>query len=145
MKKNTYVLNTLLAAAVGIYLLIDLLVRTLAPAVILPKASIPNLVLLSLIVLVIEHYAAPNASRCYICIPAFSLLTFGLLPWAAGYAGGMELVKLAVAGCTVFTAVTWLFGSITDRLSTGPKANLALVISALGLYLASQCFTGIFL
>ena len=145
MKKNHYILNTLLAGAVSIYLLVQMLVSTFAPNLILPKASIPNLVLLSLLVLVIEHYAAPNAGRCYICIPVFSALTFALLPLAAGYAADLALVKLAACGCVVFTTVTWLFGTITDRLSTGPKADLAVFASALGLYLASQCFAGMIL
>jgi hypothetical protein len=30
-----------------------------------------------------------------------------------------------------------------DRLSTGPAAKLAPILSALGLYLAAQCFMGI--
>ncbi len=142
MNKKTYTLNTLLAAVLGAVLLVCVLVRTFWPRMILPVPDIPNLVLISLIALLLDHYLAPGADRCYICIPVFSAITFGLLPFAACFVGAGEALKLAVLGCVVFTAVTWLFSSMTDRLSTGPVAKLAPVMSALGLYLAAQCFMG---
>lgn len=142
MNKNTYTLNTLLAPVLGAVLLVCVLVRTFWPRMILPVPDIPNLVLISLIALLLDHYLAPGADRCYICIPVFSAITFGLLPFAACFVEAGEALKLAVLGCVVFTAVTWLFSSMTDRLSTGPVAKLAPVMSALGLYLAAQCFMG---
>ena len=143
MNKKTYTLNTLLAAVLGIVLLVCVLVRTFAPRMILPLPEIPNLVLISLAALLLDHYLAPGAKRCYICIPVFSAITFGLLPFAACFVGAGEALKPAVLGAVVFTAVTWLFSSVTDRLSSGPAAKLAPVLSALGLYLASQCFMGL--
>jgi len=143
MNKKTYTLNVLLAAALGAVLLVCVLVRTFAPRMILPELDIPNMVLISLIVLLADHYLAPGADRCYICIPVFSAVTFGLLPFAACFVGAGEALKLAVLGAVVFTAVTWLFSSMMDRLSTGPAAKLAPLLSALGLYLAAQCFMGI--
>ncbi len=142
MKNKTYTLNTLLAVAFGASLLVCMLVKTFAPRMILPAADIPNLTALSLAVLLLDHYLAPGAKRCYICIPVFSAVTFGLLSFAASFAGAGEALKLAVLGGLVFTAVTWLFSSMTDRISTGPMARLAPFMSALGLYLASQCFMG---
>ena len=142
MNKKNYTLNTLLAVVLGVALLICVLVRTFWPRMILPVLDIPNLVLISLVTLLLDHYMAPGADRCYICIPVFSAVTFGLLPFAACFVGAGEAVKLAVLGCVVFTVVTWLFSSMTDRLSTGPVAKLAPVMSALGLYLAAQCFMG---
>lgn len=144
MNKKTYILNTLLAAALGLALLTCQLVRTFAPLVILPALDVPNLVLLSLVVLVLDHYLAPKADRCYICIPVFAALTFGLLPWAAGFATGAEALKLALLGGVAFTAITWLYTSIQDRLSSGPAAKAAPVLSALGLYLACQVLMGMF-
>ena len=38
MKNKTYVLNTFLAATLGIYLLTAVIVRTFCPQIILPKA-----------------------------------------------------------------------------------------------------------
>lgn len=145
MKNKTYFLNTMLAAVLGLILLVCVLVRTFAPAVIIPSLNIPNLVLISLLALLIDHYAATDAKRCYICIPVFSAVTFGLLPFAACFVGALEALKLALAGGIVFTLTTWLFTSIQDRLSSGPAAKAAPVLSALGLYLAAQCFAGFIL
>ena len=142
MNKKTYTLNTLLAVVLGAALLVCVLVRTFAPRMILPALDIPNLVLISLATLVADHYLAPGAKRCYICIPVFAAITFGLLPFAACFVGAGEALKLAVLGAVVFTAVTWFFSSMMDRLSSGPAAKLAPVLSALGLYLAAQCFMG---
>lgn len=142
MDKKTYTLNTLLAIVLGAALLVAVLVRTFLPRVILPQLDISTMALLSLAALVADHYLAPGAKRCYICIPVFSAISFGLLPFAACFVGAGAAVKLAVVGAVVFTAVTWLFSSMTDRLSTGPATKAAPIVSALGLYLAVQCFMG---
>lgn len=142
MKENKYFLNTALAAVLGLILLICILVRTFAPTVILPQLNIPNMVMIALIALLLDHYLAPGAVRCYICIPVFSAVTFGLLPWAAAFVTPLEALKLAIIGGIVFTATTWLYSSIQDRLSSGPAAKAAPAMSALGLYLAAQCLTG---
>ena len=144
MKNKTYTLNTLLAAVLSIALLVCVLVRTLAPRMILPQLDIPNMVLISLVALVLDHYMAPGAKRCYICIPVFAAITFGLLPFAAGFVTLIEALKVGLAGCVVFTAVTWLFTSVQDRISSGPAAKAAPVISALGIYLASQALINVF-
>ena len=107
MKNKTYLLNTFLAAVVGIYLLGCLFVRAFFPAVILPKANVPDLVLLGLVALVLDHYLAAGAKRCYICIPIFAALTYGLLPYAAGMVDVMYALKLALAGAVTFTVTTW--------------------------------------
>lgn len=143
MKDQKYFLNTALAVIFGLVLLALVLIRTFAPAIILPKLDIPNMALISLAALLADHYIQKDSKRCYICIPIFAVLTFGLLPFAACLVGVVEAVKLGVIGGVVFTAVTWLFTAMEDRLSTGPAAKLAPILSALGLYLASQCFMGI--
>jgi len=142
MKEKTYILNTFLAAVLGLVLLVCVLIRTFAPNIIMPNLDVPNMVLLSLVALLLDHYLAYGAKRCYICIPVFSALTFGLLPFAACFVGALEAVRLGVLGGAVFTAVTWLFSAMEDRLSTGPIARLAPIMSALGLYLACQVFMG---
>ena len=143
MKNKTYVLNTFLAVVLGVYLVVCVLVRTFAPNIILPKANIPNLVLLSLVALVLDHYVAPDAKRCYICIPVFAALSFGLLPLAAGLVTAASALGLAVTGCVIFTLCTFVYSSIQDRLSSGPAARLAPVMSALGIWLAVQAFANI--
>lgn len=142
MNKKTYTLNTLLAATLGAVLLVCVIVRTFWPRMILPVLDIPNMVLVSLAALLLDHYLAPGTERCYICIPVFSAITFGLLPFATCFVGAGEALKLAVLGAAVFTAVTWIFSSMMDRLSSGPAAKFAPFMSALGLYLAVQCFMG---
>lgn len=143
MKKNQYFLNTALAVVLGIACVIAVLVRAFAPAALIPGLDIPNMAALSLAALLVDHYAAKGAKRCYICIPVFATLTFGILPFCAGFASILEAVKLAVLGGVVFTATTWIYTSLQDRLSTGPMAKLAPLFSALGLYLAVQCFAGL--
>ena len=145
MKNRTYMLNTFLAGTFGIYLLAAILIRTFCPQIILPKANIPNLVLISLIALVLDHYLVPGAKRCYICIPVFSAVTFGLLPYAAAFVTLLEALKLAVVGAVVFTVTTWLFSTIQERLSSGPAARASGFFSAVSLYMASQCFIGMIL
>ncbi len=138
-----YTLNTLLAAVLGLALMVCILFRTFTPRMILPQFTAGNLVLLSLIALVLDHYLAPGAQRCYICIPLFSFVTFTLLPFAACFAGLWDALKIGILGAVVFTAVTWLFSSMVDRISTGPAAKAAPIVSALGLYLAAQGLLGI--
>ena len=143
MKNNHYFLNTALAIVLGIAAIIAVLVRTFVPAAVIPGLDIPNVAAISLIALVLDHYATGGAKRCYICIPVFSAVTFGLIPFCAGFASSLEAVKLAILGGVVFTATTWIFTSMEDRLSTGPAAKLAPVLSAAGLFLAAQCFAGL--
>ena len=143
MKKNQYFLNTALALVVLIACAVCALVRTFLPAAVLPHLDIPNMGALALAALLVDHYVAKGAKRCYICIPVLSALTFGLLPYCAGFATGMEALKLAILGGVTFTAVTWLFSAMEDRLSSGPAAKAAPILSAVGLYLTLQCFIGI--
>lgn len=145
MNEKKYTLNTLLAVVVGAFLLGCVITRTVFPMVILPEANIPNLVLLSLIALVLDHYLAPDAPRCYICIGMFSAITFGLFSFLSAYATLGEAVKLAIAGGIVFTATTWVFTAIQERLSSGPAAKASAFFSAVSLYMAAQCFMGILL
>ena len=145
MKKNTYTLNTVLTFVLGAVMLAFVLIRTFAPRMILIALDIPTLVLISLVALLLDHYMAPNADRCYLCIPLFSAVTFGLLPFAACVVSGAEAIELGIAGGIVFTVTTWLFSSVQDRLSTGPAAKAAPVMSALGIYLAAQGLLGMML
>ena len=142
---KTYILNTLLTAIFGVFLLACVVARAFFPTLILPELDIPNLVLISLITLVLDHYLAPGADRCYLCIPVFSAITFGLLPFAACFVSGLEALKLGVIGGVLFTVVTWLFTTIQERLSSGPAAKASAFFSAVSLYMAAQCLMGILL
>ena len=145
MKKNTYTLNTVLAAVLGVALLACILVRTFAPRVILPELDIPNIVLISLVALVLDHYLDPIADRSFYCISLFGGITFGLLPYAACIVSGTEAAELAVIGSIVFPLLTWAFDSIQDRMSTGDGTKAAPALCAFGLYLAVQGLMGMIL
>ena len=145
MKNNKYLLNTILAAVVFVACAAALLARVWIPAAIIPPLNIPNMVALSVIALLLEHFLTKGNPRCYICIPVFGALIFGILPLMAGFACQDTFWKCGLVGAVVFTATTFLFTSATDRLLTGPKAKAAAVITGLGIYLAAQCFAGIIL
>lgn len=145
MKDNKYLLNTLLAAVLFAAMLAMLILRAVQPAAVLPVLNIPNMALISLLTLLLEFYLAHDEKRCYVCAAALSVITFALLPLMAGFACQHTFWKIGLAGGVVFTVNTWLFDSITSRLTSGTKANAAPVLSALGLYLAAQCFAGILL
>jgi hypothetical protein len=142
MKK--YMLSTFLAAVSTAALLAMVIARAVCPILVFPGFGVPNLVLISLLALLLDHYIVKDAKRCYICIPLFAFAVFALLPLAAGFIQPFQALSLGIKGAAVFTVTTWLFTSMADRLSSGPSAKLAPVMSAVGLYLASQCFMGMF-
>ena len=143
MKNKTYTLSTVLIAVLTAVLAVMAALRAFAPQIILPIFDIPTLTAISLVALVLDHYLAPNAKRCYICIPLFAALSFGILPFAVGMVAGKYILGLAISGAVVFTLCTFVFSSIQDRLSSGPAARLAPIMSALGIWLAVQAFAGI--
>ena len=143
MKK--YLVNTLLVAAVFDLLAAMLLLRTFFPAMNLPALDIPTLCAVSLVALVLEYYLVGKQKRCYVINFLLGAATFGLLPLMAGFTCIHECWKLAVVGGAVFAVDLLLFDSITHRLSTGPKAKAAAAVSAVGLFLAFQVFSGMIL
>ena len=142
MKK--YMLSTFLAFVFTLALLAMVIARALCPVLVFPGFGVPNLVLISLIALLLDHYIVKSAPRCYICIPVFAFLTFAILPFVAGFIQPFEILGLGIRGAVTFTVTTWLFSSMADRIATGPQAKFAPIMSAFGLYLASQCFMGMF-
>lgn len=143
MKNKSWFLNTVLALLITVGLGIAILVRTFAPVIILPKLSIPSLVLISVLALVLDHYVTSGGKRCYVCVLVFSALSFGLLPFAAGFITPMGILIYGFGGAAVFAVTTVLFSMIMDRLSSGPAAKAAPLLSGVGLYLAAQCLMGI--
>lgn len=145
MKNNKYLLNTILTVVLFVACAIALVIRVCAPAAVILPLNIPNMTLLSVIALLLEHFLTKGNPRCYICIPVFSVIAFGILPLMAGFACQHDFWKFGLVGGVVFTVTTFLFTSATERLLTGPKAKTAVIITGLGIYLASQCFAGIIL
>ena len=143
MKDKKYTLSTVLTAVLAAVLAVMVVLRAVSPQLILMQFDIVSITAISLAALVLDHYLAPNAKRCWICISVFAALSFGILPFAAGMVALKNVLGLAVTGSLVFTLCTFVFTSIQDRLSTGPAAKAAPVMSALGLWLAVQAFAGI--
>ena len=143
MKDQKFFLNTALIAIYGGILLVCALLRAFAPVIILPKLDIPAVVLISLLSLLAEHYVAGKSFRNYLWVAAFGILSFGLLTFVARFATPLGILAYGIPGGLIFTLVTWLFDSMMDRLSSGPAARFTPILSALGLYLAAQCFAGI--
>lgn len=144
MNDKKYTLVTMLIDVMCMICLAFVLVRAFLPNVIIPKLDVPGMAAISLIALLADHYLAPGAKRCYVCVAVFGALSFGLLPFAACFVGAAEALKLGLLGGVVFTVTTWLFSSMADRLSTGPAAKAAPFMSAFGLYLAVQALMGMF-
>ena len=143
MKNNKFLLHVVLAAVLFVALLVCMLVQVLQPAAIIPPLNIPNMVLLSVTALLIEHLLAQGNPRCYWFTALFGALGFGVLPLVAGFACVHDFWKFGLIGGCVFTVTTFLFTSATERLLTGPKARAAVALTAVGIYLAAQCFAGI--
>ena len=143
MKNKTYTLSTVLIAVLTAVLAVMAVLRAFSPQIILPIFDIPTLTAISLAALVLDHYLAKGAKRCWICIPVFAALSFGILPFAAGMVALSNVLGLALTGAAIFTVCTFVFTSVQDRLSSGPAARLAPIMSALGIWLAVQSFAGI--
>ena len=143
MKNKTYTLNTLLTAVLAAVLAAMVVLRAVSPQLILMQFDIVSITAICLAALVLDHYLAPGAKRCYICIPIFAALSFGILPFAAGLVAVEYALGLALTGAAIFIVCTFVFTSIQDRLSSGPAAKLAPILSALDIWLAVQAFAGI--
>ena len=143
MKNKTYTLNTVLTVVLAAVLAVMVVLRAVSPQLILMQFDIVSITGISLIALVLDHYLAKGAKRCYICIPVFAALSFGILPFAAGMVALKYVLGLAASGAVIFTLCTFAFTSIQDRLSSGPAARLAPIMSAFGIWLAVQAFAGI--
>ena len=145
MKNNKYFLPCVLTVVVFATLIAAMVIRVVAPAAVIPTLNIPNMVLLSVIALLLEYFLTKGNPRCYLCCFLFGVAVFGILPLMAGFACQHTFWKLGIVGGAVFTAATFLFTSAVERLQTGPKAPAAAVVTALGIWLAAQCFVGIIL
>lgn len=145
MKNNKFFLPVILVAVLFVACLTCMLVRIFQPAAIIPPLNIPNMVLLSVVALLIEHFIAQGNPRRYLPVVLFGVVAFAVLPLMAGFACVHDFWKYGLVGGAVFTATTYLFTSATERLLTGPKARAAVVLTGLGIYLAAQCFAGILL
>lgn len=165
MKKKNVFLNNLLVLYVGVILIGILLLHAFFPAVFIPEPNIPDLVLLSMVVLLTELFLKKSKieriskermkaerikaerikkeeKRCYGQIFILGAITFGLLPWCAGFLPANQIFSCAIKGAAVFTISTGLFTAMQERMHTGESGTWTSIIQAFILYLASQGMMG---
>ena len=142
MKNNKYLLSAVLVLTIAVSLLALLLINAFFPMVTLPKFTVANLSVVSLVALVVNYYLTEEENNHLIVI-AFAFVAFGLLPFVTGFVGLLDALLLAVKGTITFTAMMFVFSSIQNRLSSNGKNWFAPVMTAVMLYLAIQCLMGI--
>ena len=139
-----YFSNTALVAVLAVALAVCRVLRTCIPFGVLPELDIPNMVLISGVALLLDHHFGGQRKND-LWLLLFAAVTYSILPVAAGFAQLTQSWKLALTGGVLFWVMSWIFGSIEDRLTTGPAAKAAPFASALSLYLAIQALMGMFL
>lgn len=144
MKNRTTVLNTTLAAVLGVTLLVSIIAKMMCPQLILPQLNIPYVAAVSLLALVITSFVKTE-DGCIYCEIALAAITFGVLPLVAGMVSGAVVVKLALCGGIVFGVLDLMVNAMTKRIAMAGICKCAVIPSAFVLYLACQCFTGILL
>lgn len=142
MKHKSSFIHLSLMLVITLALIAITLIHTFLPQFLIPKATIPNLTILSSLALLIDHYISKGAKRNYLLIALFSFISFFLLPYLAAYAQIHACLKIALTGMVIYTLSAFLFTTCTDRLSTGPKAKIAPILTAIFLFFAAQCFEG---
>ena len=142
MKNNKWMVNTLLAVVLGAGLLVGMVWRTFMPYVVLPELDVNAMVAITLLALILEYYMAGIQKRNWALQIALATVTFGGLAFAAGlpYAG----IKTFLVGAVVFAVTTFLFDSMVYRLEVTTDKKCAVIPTAFVLYLACQCFLGMF-
>ena len=112
------------------------------PYVVLPELDVIAMAAITLIALVLEYYMTGVQKRDWVLQIILATITFGGLAFVAGlpYAG----IKIFLVGAVVFTIVTFLFDSMVKRLEVTTDKKYAVIPTAFVLYLACQCFMGMF-
>ena len=126
----------------GVGLLVGMVWRTFMPYVVLPELDGIACVGITLIALTIEYFIAGVQKREWAMQVILAMVTFGGLALAAGlpYAG----IKTFLVGAVVFAVITFLFDSMVQRLELTADRKGAVLPTAFVLYLACQCFMGMF-
>ena len=143
MEKKNFVLNVLLAVVLGAGLLVGMVWRAFQPNVVLADLELPVIAALILIALVIEYLFKGTQKRAWAVQIVLAAITFAVIPFAAGYAG--TGIGLILCGTVMFTALTWIFDSVAERLDVTCDCKCAMIPTAFVMYLACQCFMGMIL
>jgi hypothetical protein len=143
MEKKNFVLNVLLAVVLGAGLLVGMVWKAFQPNVVLADLELPAIAALVLIALVIEYLWKGTQKRAWAVQIVLAAITFAVILFAAGYAGAG--IGLILCGTAMFTALTWLFDSVAERLDVTCDCKCAMIPTAFVMYLACQCFMGMIL
>ena len=143
MEKKSFVLNVLLAVVLGAGLLVGVVWSAFQPNVVLSNLDIPAMAALVLIALLIEYLWKGTGKRAWAVQIVLAAITFAVIPFAAGYAG--TGIGLILCGTAMFTALTWIFDSVAERLDVTCDCKCAMIPTAFVMYLACQCFMGMIL
>ena len=143
MEKKNFVLNVLLAVVLGAGLLVGMVWKAFQPNVVLADLELPAIAALVLIALVIEYLWKGTQKRAWAVQIVLAAITFAVIPFAVGYAG--TGIGLILCGTVMFTALTWIFDSVAERLDVTCDCKCAMIPTAFVMYLACQCFMGMIL
>ncbi len=147
MNRKSQLLAVFTASVTGVALLAAMIIRAFVPRIILPDFDATTIVSLTLSALLLDRYICGAGRRDYSFIPLYSAFIFGVFPFAASLTSPIVSLKSAVMGMVIFTVLTFLFDTVTDRLSSGADSKLKVLVpaaSALGLFLAVQGVVGCF-
>ena len=144
MRMHPCCVNLLHGGTVFLYCIICLLVRTFAPAVILPKWDISVLMLLTLVPLVIARYLKPDAKFPWVVTILLGGAAFTVLPLCAGLLYGMPVWRMFLIGTAVFGGTAYLYSCTAKCAAKGKLRWISPVVNALLLFLAGQCLQGMF-
>lgn len=143
MKKNTMILNMLLAVVLTAGLMTGMIFRTFQPNVVLPNLDIPAMAALILTALLLEYLTVGTQKRAWVFQTLLTAVTFAALPFAVQLpSAGVETV---VCATVAFVILTWLFDQAAERLSVVSNGKGAMIPTAFVLYLACQSFMGMIL
>ena len=117
--------------------------KAVQPNVVLADLEIPSMAALVLIALLIEYFTKGTQKRNWALQIVLAAITFAVLPLVAGL--GVSVVKSAIVGAAVFGILTWIFDFAADRIDVTTDCKYAMVPTAFVMYLACQCFMGMFI
>ena len=143
MEKKSMCLNVLLAVVLGAGLLVGMILKAVQPNVVLADLEIPSMAALVLIALLIEYFTKGTQKRNWALQIVLAAITFAVLPLVAGL--DVSVVRSAIAGAAVFGILTWIFDFAADRIDVTTDCKYAMVPTAFVMYLACQCFMGMFI
>lgn len=143
-KKSGLHIQTCLAAVLGAYCLIGILLRVIAPLVMYPEPDLPMMTAISLVAMLIEAFTGREKFHNPLLCAVFSFLTFGLFLWGAGFVSGIRAAALTgLFGCLVFVVTGLMFDGMAQRAEAVKGTKGALLVNAFVLYLASQVLSGL--